>query len=280
MAQDSLRAALEKASEDNPEEQEQETAADDKADKGDEEKADDKADEADADDNADEPDADDDDEEPEHTQAEQEAAVRLYRQLTDPKQAEAVLAAIAKRAGYELKNLTAAEKKAVRSEIEETLQDVLGDDYTLLPPTLGKALQAILDARDAKTETRVKSLEEKLRAAEEIEYQRQVDATLSWAAETYPDFTDPVMNKRILREMRQLPPPPNADLKTYIKKIYKLAGGTTSNSSVAERNSRIKSNKDGQKPSDNARPARSTKPVTSLSDAIKFAYEEQFPNEK
>jgi hypothetical protein len=219
---------------------------------------------------------DSDDEETLATQREQENALKFYRSITNPETAEQVLNSIAKRAGYELKSLNADQREAMVDEVEATLREALGDEYSLLPTGLSKALNRIINSKINRTATELEALKSRINANEEGLRKAAVDEALAWATTEYPEFES--KNKKILKEMKQFPPTPNMNAREYIKKICKLADIAPKQSVDNSRSNRVQTNKDGAMPSDGVRKERSTKVANSLAEAAALAYEEQFPD--
>jgi hypothetical protein len=222
-----------------------------------------------------------DDEEDEVDEAEireRDNALKFYRSITNPETAEQVLNSIAKRAGYELKSLSTTQRDAMVDEIEHVLRTELGDEFSLLPNNLSKALGKIIDSRVGKTRAELDELKSKVHASEEGLRKAAVDEALAWAAQEYPEFE--ANNKKILREMKAMPPSPNMNAREYISKICKLADVAPKSLINKERENRARTSREGSTPSDGVRQERSTKTANSLAEAAALAYEEQFPDEK
>lgn len=228
---------------------------------------------------SDEDDDEDDAAELAQQKVETDNAVKFYRAITNPETAEQVLSNIAKKAGYKLENLTPPQRKAIASGIEEALREEMGDEYSLLPANFATGIEKAVSLHSKNLQSKIEDLEARLTDRDQREHQSATDQAIKWASETLTDFDTPQMQKRVLREMRDLPPSSGTDLRKYIVKMYKLAGGTVESNSQEVRNSRTKQNLDGRKPSDDVRGERSTKVINTLADAAKAAYEEQFPNE-
>ena len=236
-----------------------------------------------ADDTVDDKDADstdeDDDSADEETLArneESERALKFYRSITNPDTAEQVLNSIAKRAGYKLESLNANQRDAMVDEIESVLRAELGDEFSLLPNGLSKALGKIIDHKVRGTNEELNQLKSKIHASEEGLRKAAVDEALNWASQEYPEFES--KNKKILKEMKEFPPTPNMNAREYIKKICKLADIAPKQSVDNSRSNRAQNNKEGVMPSDGVRKERSTKVASSLAEAAALAYEEQFPD--
>jgi hypothetical protein len=220
---------------------------------------------------------DDNDEEDNSAETEErDRALKFYRSITNPETAEQVLNSIAKKAGYELKNLNQQQREAVVDEIELTLRNELGDEFALLPNGLSKALGKIIDHKVRQTREELDSIKSKIERSEEGLRKAAVDEALAWASTEYPEFES--KNKKILKEMKSFPPSPNMNAREYIKKICKLADVAPKQSVDNSRSNRVQTNKEGKIPSDGVRTERSTKVANSLADAVAMAYEEQFPD--
>ena len=271
---DELRAALEKAGDENDaaqegNEDEEETSMSSKATKKDSK--------ADEDDKAAEDDEDSGDEDDEDTLAanrEKEQALQFYRRITNPDTAEQVLSTIAKRAGYELKNLNAEQRDAVVDEVEAVLRSELGDEFALLPAGLSKALNKIINGKVNAAAREIEGVKARLAQSEDVVRQAAVEDALTWAASEYPEFES--KNKVILKEMKKFPPSPNMNAREYIKRICKLVDVAPKQSVDNTRTNRAKNNHDGTMPSDGVRKERSTRVANSLAEAAAMAYDEQF----
>jgi len=218
---------------------------------------------------------DEEDEVNEEEIRERDNALKFYRSITNPETAEQVLNSIAKRAGYELKSLSTSQRDALADEIEHVLRTELGDEFSLLPNNLSKALGKIIDSRVGRTKAELDELKSKVNASEEGLRKAAVDEALAWAAQEYPEFE--ANNKKILREMKAMPPSPNMNAREYISKICKLADVAPKSSINKERENRARTSREGSTPSDGVRKERSTKTANSLAEAVALAYEEQFP---
>jgi len=219
-------------------------------------------------------DEEDDDEDTLASNREKEQALQFYRRITNPETAEQVLSTIAKRAGYELKNLNQDQRDAVVDEVEAVLRSELGDEFALLPAGLSKALNKIINGKVNAAAREVEQLKSRLNQNEEVVRAAAVEDALTWAASEYPEFES--KNKLILREMKKFPPSPNMNAREYIKRICKLVDVAPKQSVDNSRTDRARSNKDGTMPSDGVRKERSTRVANSLAEAAAMAYDEQF----
>jgi hypothetical protein len=221
-----------------------------------------------------EPDDDEDDEDTLAANREKDQALQFYRRITNPETAEQVLSTIAKRAGYELKNLNAEQRDAVVDEVEAVLRSELGDEFALLPAGLSKALNKIINGKVNAAAREIEGVKARLAQSEDVVRQAAVEDALTWAASEYPEFES--KNKVILREMKKFPPSPNMNAREYIKRICKLVDVAPKQSVDNSRTDRARSNKDGTMPSDGVRKERSTRVANSLAEAAAMAYDEQF----
>lgn len=221
-------------------------------------------------------DEDDDEIEDDDEELEKKQALSFYRKLRDPEAAEAFIRLVAEKSGYKLERLTQDERKAIRDEIDDIFKDDLGEDYALLAPGFTKALGKALDSKLSKLLPELNGIKSKLAQQEQLQHQNEVDSTLTWAGENFENFNDEKVQKKILKEMKEFPPAPGVDYKKYLSRICKLVGLQSKEEVNSARNSKIKNNKDGQKPSDGVRSGRSTKADMSLAEAAALAYEEQF----
>jgi len=221
-----------------------------------------------------EPEDDEDDEDTLASNREKDQALQFYRRITNPETAEQVLSTIAKRAGYELKNLNAEQRDAVVDEVEAVLRNELGDEFALLPAGLSKALNKIINGKVNAAAREIEGVKARLAQSEDVVRQAAVEDALTWAASEYPEFES--KNKVILKEMKKFPPSPNMNAREYIKRICKLVDVAPKQSVDNSRTDRARSNKDGTMPSDGVRKERSTRVANSLAEAAAMAYDEQF----
>jgi hypothetical protein len=208
------------------------------------------------------------------TEDEIKAAGTLYKMLNDPKTADETFAYIAQKSGYKLERMTQAQQDAVADEIDSVMREMLGEDFALLPTNFSKALNKIIEAKIGNAKAKLETIEQRFEAEAVTRHRQSVNIALEAALNELPDMKDEKFQSKLLAEMQEFPPKPGADLKVYIEKMYRLAGGTPKAANDAARNQRAKSNLDGVKPSDSVREGRSTKANLTLKDAIAAAYDE------
>lgn len=205
-------------------------------------------------------------EEVEEVEKPEDQGTLLVRLLSDPKTQKQTILSLAQNAGlFE----TPESKKEVEKSVEETLQEILGDEYALLPSKIGKAIQAVVDAKFGKLE---RSIEDSKQQA----IVNETNTALEGLRKKYPDAIK--LESKMAALMEDFQPGPKIGPSAYLEKLYVLAGGKGASlaEKTAERFKRVNRNlrDDGIKPSDSGSDARRTTGKMSLDDAVKSAVNE------
>lgn len=158
---------------------------------------------------------DDEDEEADDLSPQEAAEARnLYKALKDPSTRNLVLTDLAKSAGI-TSDSTKGEVKAAKKGIQDILDEVLGPQYKFLTPSLGKALETILESEREERNTQNQRVEAQV-------VQQQVDRALErLSRETKGESRK--LEGRMVQLMNQFQASPDTDVYTYLQGIYNIA---------------------------------------------------------
>lgn len=150
----------------------------------------------------------------------------LYKLLKNPDTRNAVLAALAAKAGILPKpgeELTKKEETAAKKEIKDILKEALGNQYDFLSEKLAKGIEAILEQERS-------SHEEKLLALQRTNIEREVVSNYNrLARETKGE------SRKLEARMAELAteiPIGSMEVRTYINRLYSIASGEKKSSST------------------------------------------------
>ncbi len=181
----------------------------------------------DPDENVDDPDTDDPDDDPDDSEeaddlseVEITEARNLYKALKNPETRSLVLTDLAKSAGI-TQDSTKREVAAAKKGIQDILDEVLGPQYKFLTPSLGKALETILEGEREERNTQNQRVEAQV-------VQQQVDRALEkLSRETKGESRK--LEGRMVQLMNQFQASPDTDIYTYLQGIYSIASNGRAN---------------------------------------------------
>jgi len=195
----------------------------------------------------------------------------LLSLLQNPQTQKQTILALAKQAG--LLEAPAEKKKEEPPTVEEMLRQVLGDEYNLLPPKIGRALEKIL-------EVKIKAVTDTLAESQELQIQRDAKNAEVALLKKYKDVSK--YQNAMLQIMEQYHPAAGVSQSDYLEDVYLLAKAKAGKSigekaalQFANRVNRNAKDDDGKGTSNDSEPVRKSM-ITKLSldDAITSAVRE------
>ena len=159
--------------------------------------------------------ADEEEEEADDLSAQElQEARNLYKALKDPSSRSLVLTDLARAAGI-TPDSTKKEVTEAKKGIQDILDETLGPQYKFLTPSLGKAIEKILDGEREERDTQHKNVEAQI-------VQQQVDSALGrLSRETKGESRK--HEGRMVQLMNQFQASPGTDIYTYLQGIYSIA---------------------------------------------------------
>jgi hypothetical protein len=158
---------------------------------------------------------------------EMENAIRLFRGLNDPKQAEAIVRAMAEKAGLLDSGKSSKEvKKEVASfedDIDAVIKEEFGDEYKFLADKISKILKKVVPAV---TDARTKEIKDDLKARDERKLQTELSTALNDVFGQYEKIPRAV-EMRFKDLMEEMPPNPKTNPKVYFNRLIKIAAEET-----------------------------------------------------
>lgn len=162
-----------------------------------------------------------DEEEGDLDEDEEAKAKELYKALKDPNAAPHVIRSMAAAAGIKLSDVeTKQDVKVATKTIKELIKEEMGEEYKFLGDKLGTVIEKVLttyvDTETAKVKAEV--------AADREEKQRdKLGEILDTVFAEYTNV-DAKVQKKVYELVKDIPPKPGTDPKTYFRRMVKLAG--------------------------------------------------------
>jgi uncharacterized membrane-anchored protein YjiN (DUF445 family) len=161
--------------------------------------------------------------------------VDLLAKLKDPKLRKQILRDLASEEGLIEK---AADKlgenptkQAQRKTITELAQELMGDDYTLIPPSLITVLEKLVNLSSSELRNEVTALRTE-------KFQSEFDSVYSKLSKDIPDYTK--FNDEYKTLSEEFPMPPGKDLEQHMRDLYSLAKARANGNSQGKNEKLVK----------------------------------------
>lgn len=180
-------------------------------------------------------------------------ALNIYRTLSNPAQASNYIAELAKTVGLQIKTADVpVTAKVATQTVIDVLREALGEENEDLALKLAPALDKLI------TQEIKKPLEQLTHEQAAQQVKVEIDATFVKLAAELPDFNK--LQNEMTALMADLQPGVKSSPESYLRQLYKLAGGTPAKAvetKTSEKNSKISPAKLVEKLAKNAKETNS-----------------------